>query len=25
VRHPDPPELTYTYNAGTGLLTVAAA
>lgn len=25
VRNPDPPELTYTYNAGTGLLTVAAA
>lgn len=25
VRHPDPPELTYTYNAGTGLLTIAAA
>lgn len=25
IRHPDPPELTYTYNAGTGLLTIAAA
>lgn len=25
IRHPSPPELTYTYNAGTGLLTVAAA
>ncbi len=24
-RNPDPPELTYTYNAGTGLLTIAAA
>ena len=25
IRHPSPPELTYTYNAGTGLLTIAAA
>ena len=25
IRHPDPPELTYTYSAGTGLLTIAAA
>jgi hypothetical protein len=25
IRNPDPPELTYTYSAGTGLLTIAAA
>lgn len=25
IRHPSPPELTYTYSAGTGLLTIAAA
>lgn len=25
IRNPSPPELTYTYNAGTGLLTIAAA
>lgn len=25
IRNPDPPQLTYTYNAGTGLLTIAAA